>query len=291
MTVFTPPAYLQDGARTVVEMKAAFEQNLAATKEILGALPSQTITISGTSVTPAAGTGAFLTIATGGAATANLTNVVPTNVHDGAVIVLRNANSGQYVVVKHAAGGSGQINLSNGQDLTLTDWTTLTLILSGTTWQELQRWYPGQAASAKRAFYGDVGTGHNVFAGRQDFNWGAANLTSAGTITIDTTGNGFSVMGFATVYGISNAPVGTIITLVFWNGSLLVHGSNFNLGGYNLQAPPGIPLQFISIGTASWYLISGGGVGGGGAIVRAGDYQQVVNTTGETTLWAATIPN
>src|SRR5262245_22571687 len=99
MTSFTSPNYLQDAARTVAQMKVALEQNLAATTELLGGLPIQSITISGSSITPAAGSAAFLSIATpGGAATANLNTCVPTNIKNGSWIAMRAATSGQVVV-------------------------------------------------------------------------------------------------------------------------------------------------------------------------------------------------
>ena len=51
MTNFTAPNYLQDAAHPVAEQKLAFEQNLAATKELLGGLPVTGITMTGTSRT------------------------------------------------------------------------------------------------------------------------------------------------------------------------------------------------------------------------------------------------
>jgi hypothetical protein len=253
MTDFTAANYLQDAARTVAQQKTAFEQNLAATKELLGGLPIQSITISGTSITPAAGSAAFLSVATpGGAATANLATCVPTNIKNGAWVAMRAANAGQTVVVKHAVGGSGQFSLVGSADLSLADPSiVLLLALSGTTWTEVGRFYGNQLAAA-HTFYQTAGLGQNRFTGRQEFNAGAS-LTAASTLTLGTDGNYFQVVGTTPILGISMAPAGTRITLRFTSsGCLLTHGAGLVLAYGNHLSRAGDVLEFVSEGSGNW---------------------------------------
>jgi hypothetical protein len=253
MTQWTADNYLQDAARSVAQMKTAMEQNLGATVEMLGALPIQSLTISGASVTPLAETSAFLSLATpGGAASANLTNVVPTNIKPGAWIALRAANAGQTVVVKHASGGAGQFSLVGNADLSLADPTMILLLaLSGTTWIEVGRFY-GAQLSAAHAFYQTAGLGQNRFTGRQEFNRGAA-LTAAATLALGTDGNYFQVVGTTPILGISAAPAGTRVTLNFSSaGCLLVHGAGLVLAYGNHLTRAGDVLEFVSEGSGTW---------------------------------------
>jgi len=290
MTTFTAANYLQDGARTVAEMKTAFEQNLAATKEVLGAGPEVTLTISGTSLTPAAGVTPWINVATpGGAASANLTNIVPTNMKDGAWVALKIANAGQLVVLKQAAGGSGQLNMVNAADLTLAD-LSMTAIFrqAGGQWWEITRSYGTQGA-AFRTFYGTAGLGQNRFSGRQGWCAGAA-LTAASTLALGTDGNYFSVNGSATINGIAAAPQGTVMTLLFTGSPVLVHSSVLQLGGFNIQAQPNMLLDFISDGGGVWHLKGGGGSGGVTVFARSATLTTVSNTTAETGLYGVTVP-
>src|SRR5262245_51584924 len=251
MTNFVAANYLQDGARTVAEQKLAFEQNLAAAKEMLGGLPLTTVTISGTSITPAAGVAPFLSVATpGGAATANLTNCVPTSMKDGTWLALRMANAGQVVVVKHAAGGSGQFALAGGADLSLIDPTMILLAsLSGTTWTEVGRFY-GNQTDAGRTFYQVAGLGRNTFTGRQEWDMGAA-LVAAATLTLGLDGNSFHVTGTTTITAISAAPIGTRIQLVFDGELTILHNAATLIlkDGQNITTRAGDVLEFLSEGS------------------------------------------
>jgi hypothetical protein len=290
MTVWTAPNYLQDGARTVAEMKTAVEQNLAATKELLGGLPVTSITMSGTSITPAAGVSPFLSVATpGGAATANLTNCVPTNMKDGTWLALRMANAGQVVVVKHAAGGAGQFALAGTADLSLTDPSVILLAaLSGTTWTEIGRFY-GAQRTAFQSFYQTATLGQNRFTGRQEFNVGTT-VTAAATLPIDATGNFFNVLGDTTITGMPLAPAGTVVTLYFNGSPVLVHSASFYLGGYNIQAKPGMMLEFVATPGGAGWLLKTGGLGGTAVLDRAVTSLNVVNSNVAVPIYDAIIP-
>jgi hypothetical protein len=133
---------MNDNARTEGEMKTAFEDFLAATKQIPGAgIAAQALTISAGTATPAGGAGGILSIDTEAAAASDdLTNLAQTNCPDGSIVWVHSANNSRDVAVKHSAGGAGQISLRSGADLVL-DTTTVWLCLrrNGTVWEELTR--------------------------------------------------------------------------------------------------------------------------------------------------------
>lgn len=115
--------YISNAARTEGENKTAFEDQLKGVKQIPGAgIADQALTIATGSVTPALGSSNILVIDTeASAATDDLTNIVLTNIDDGAMVFVRNANAARVVVAKHSAGGSGQLSLSTGGDFVLAD--------------------------------------------------------------------------------------------------------------------------------------------------------------------------
>ena len=288
MTDFTAINYLQNASRSVAEMKLAMEQNLAAAKEAIGGGPVQNLTVSGTSITPAASGSEVYNVSSGGPATINLTNIITTNVSDGSVVYVRMANPAQVIVVKHAAGGAGQILLTNSQDLSLAaQEQILVLVLISGTWTELGRWYGSSTAAAARTFYNAASLGANIFTGRQDLSRGA-NLTAASTLAIGTDGNYFSVFGTASIFAISTAPAGTVITLRFIDGPLLVQGAALQIGGANLQTAPGQTLDFVSDGGGAWRLKSAPG----GVQVLTRDVSQIgiVGSAAETNLYGVVIP-
>lgn len=135
-------SYLSNAARTEGEMKTALEDQLKGIKQIPGAgVTEQALTISGGSITPASGASGILIVDTeAAAATDDLTNIVQTNIDDNSLLILRNANAARSVVVKHNAGGTGQMSLAYGGDLTLSN-TLQFLILkrSGTLFIEIDR--------------------------------------------------------------------------------------------------------------------------------------------------------
>lgn len=133
--------YLTDNARTEGEFKAGLEAMLAATKQIPGAgVADLAVTIAAGSITPA-GSGGVLVVETESlAASDDLANIIQTNYPDGSLLLLRNNNAARFVVVKHAATGSGQIFLDRNVDYVLDDTKKYLLIQRrGTDWYEVLR--------------------------------------------------------------------------------------------------------------------------------------------------------
>lgn len=135
--------YLSNAARTEGEQKVAFEDLNKGIKQVPGAgIADQALTIASGSVTPASGLSAVLVIDTeASGATDDLTNLVLTNIDDGAMVWVRNANAARVVVAKHSAGGSGQLSLSTGGDFVLADPDRHWLLLkrNGTLFLEVAR--------------------------------------------------------------------------------------------------------------------------------------------------------
>lgn len=139
MATFPAAGYLNNAGRTEGEMKAAFEDQLQATKQIPGAgVAEATLTISGGIVTPTLGVHTIDT--EGAAATDNLTNILQTNLPDGSLLLIRCANNARTVVIANAAGGAGQIVTAGFLNLALRS-TRQWLLLkrSGTSWEEVTR--------------------------------------------------------------------------------------------------------------------------------------------------------
>ncbi len=125
---------------------------------IVGGAESSELTINSGMVTP---TRAVHSVDTElDAATDDLANIVPTSL-SGRFLIIRPENASRDVVVKHAAGGDGQVNLADAADFTMADTTTwLMLERRGTSpssaWYEVARHY-GNAKAAARTHLG-VGT-------------------------------------------------------------------------------------------------------------------------------------
>jgi hypothetical protein len=289
MTSFTAANYLNNAARTEAEMKVAFEDNLAATKQLLGGAAVTTLTIASDIITPTAAV--HLVETQGAAATDDLSTITPTNLPDGSFLMLGLANSTHNVVLKHNVGGTGKLSLSAGVDFTLDLATSFILFQRiGTVWEERNRYF-GTDAAAFRSFYGTAGLGQNRFTGRQEWNW-ATTIAAAATLPITTEGNTFYVTGSTTIVAIATAPMGTWIRLVFINSPILVHQDPALIlaGGQNLQAEPGLVLDFISMGSGTWRMVTGGGGLESRVLARSTANAVLSNTTTETALYAFTIP-
>ena len=156
---FPALSYLSNAARTEGEMKTALEDQLKGIKQIPGAgIAEQALTIATGSITPASGASGILLIDTeAAAATDDLTNMSVTNFDDGSLILLHSASSARVIVVKNAAGGSGQFTLKSSGDFTLGDTARHWLLVkrSGTTWAEVARYPSADFAPvlAKSALY------------------------------------------------------------------------------------------------------------------------------------------
>lgn len=138
MTVLPAAGYLEDTARDIPQMKQGFEDVVAAIKELMGGAAETELTINSGSVTP---TGAIHNIDTeSDAGTDDLANIAITNHPEGRVIGIRPNNASRAVVVKHAAGGDGQVYLNAAAELTMSS-TSIMLFLQrrGTAWYEVWR--------------------------------------------------------------------------------------------------------------------------------------------------------
>lgn len=138
---------------TVGQQKVNLADILATAKQALGGTAVQALTIAAGLVTPASGTSGFLRIDTQAAdPTDDLTQIAVTNLPEGSVLVIQAANDARTVVVKHGAGGSGQLLLATGADFSLDDNDkALSLVRVGTSWEEWDRSY-GADVAALRAF-------------------------------------------------------------------------------------------------------------------------------------------
>lgn len=204
MTALPTGAYVTNTARTVAEIKQAMSDIIGVIAELLGGSAESTLTIATGAVTPTLGLHTIDTETQ--AATDDLTTINTTNVPDGRLLMIRCADNTRNVVVKHNAGGAGQIALADAADYTLDD-TTQWLLLkrTGTNWQEVGRFY-GNNKTAFRAYLGLViGTdvqAYDVDTAKLDLNqtWAKAQraattaLTDGATINLDfSLTNDFSV--------------------------------------------------------------------------------------------------
>ena len=142
MSTLPAAGYLSNAARTEGEAKVALEDLVASIKQLPGAgVAETTLTIASGSITPpSGGPGIFKVDTEAAAATDDLTNIVQSNIPDGSVIYIRIANSARVSVIKHNAGGAGQITLRSAADTTLSSvaqW--MAIKRTGSLWEELWR--------------------------------------------------------------------------------------------------------------------------------------------------------
>jgi hypothetical protein len=152
MTTLPASGYLSDANRTVGEQKQALEDLRNVIAELPGGAAESTLTIASGSVTPTGGVHAIDT--EGAASIDDLTNIDFTNVPDGRLLLIHAADAARTVNVKHQAGGTGQVKLTDAADFPLDDvdkW--LLLKRSGTLAEEVLRSYGADKAAA-RAFFG-----------------------------------------------------------------------------------------------------------------------------------------
>jgi hypothetical protein len=182
--------------------KAKFEAFLAATKELLGAAAETELTLATGSVVPTAGIHSIDTEVD--AATDDLTNITQTNHPDGRLLLIHAVNDARTVVVKHAAGGTGQVFLADDADFSL-DQSDKWLLLkrTGTTWEEIFRSY-GSDLAASRMSLGLPGTGSNV--SKKIVNATRDMTAASGTQTIP--GAGGTPVGVRVIYGKIGTTIG-----------------------------------------------------------------------------------
>jgi hypothetical protein len=292
MTTFPAAGYISDAARTQAQQKDAFEEFLAATRQLPGAIEPSTLVISSGTITPARGIHVVDTEAA--AASDDLTTVAQTNLPDGSLLLLRSASDARVVVVKHGAGGTGQVSIGDAADLSLVH-TTMWLLLrrNGTSWEEVLRSYGSQAALFRTRYsLPNISVAPNAFTKRQEFAKGAS-LASAGTLNLGSDGNFFHVTGSTNISAIAasgpSAQAGTMVTLMFEGSLTMVHGSSLVLqDGANLAVTAGHMVNLVHDGSGVWREIGGrsGGVSIGDAVATDG---LVENTATEGTLYTGTV--
>lgn len=138
MPNFPLESELLNSAYTKSQMQAVFANWLASCKQLPGAAARQVHAINGGVIAPSA---ALVAIDTeGGSATDDLTNIDYTNMPDGSVLVLYQANASRTVTIKNRAGGNGQIALAGSADRVLSGQTgidAIVLFRIGSVWHEL----------------------------------------------------------------------------------------------------------------------------------------------------------
>lgn len=251
MTTFPTAGYVSNSARTEAEMKAVFDDWLAATKQLAGGAAQTQLTIASGTATP---TGYVHSIETEGAAAADdLANIAQTNLPDGSFLLITMANGAHIVTVKHAAGGAGQISLVNAADFVMAASEWLMLERAGALWIEITRFFGTQAA-AHRTFYAVAGFGANSFTARQDWAKGG-DVASAGTLSPGNGGNYFHVTGTTTITAIASMQAGTRILLEFDSAGLQLTYNATSLilsGARDYITRAGDVMEFVSEGSGNW---------------------------------------
>lgn len=154
MTVLPASGYLSSNERTQQQMKDALEDQRDFIAEGVGGAAVSALTIASGTITP---TGARHTVDTESAAsTDDLANIAVDNLSDGRWLVLEAADASRLVVVKHLAGGSGEVETIAGHDILLQHRSRLILERSGTQWRQvMETQLPGGATGTYSDFAGD----------------------------------------------------------------------------------------------------------------------------------------
>lgn len=238
MTDAPASGYLSDSARTTAQMKQALEDFLAFLRQQPGAsgAAEPTYTLSSDAIT--ALVGIFSVDTESAASTDNLANIVQTNLPEPAIVYLRAANASHVVTVKHSAGGGGQISLRNGVDFVLrTTSTWLVLKRTGTTWQEIGRFYNGQP----------VNDGAEV------------DVASATTTSIGTqTSSKVRITGTTTITGLGTADSGVTIDGRFAGILTLTHNGTSLIcpTAANITTAAGDSFRAESLGSGNWKILN-----------------------------------
>lgn len=223
MTALPVADYFKDPSRLNSQAKAAQDDILAVIRELLGGEAESTLTILTGSITPTRATHSVDT--EGGAGTDDLTNIDYTNHPAGRILLIRTTNTARDITVKHAAGGVGEIILSDGSDFTMTDITQYLLLQRrGTQWVEIIRWYATDVAAWQTFFgLGDCATQDADAFSLQLTMDGvpinenlATNIASATNIDIGPVdGNFIQITGSTTIEALGSASAGARRVLRF----------------------------------------------------------------------------
>ncbi len=240
MATIPAAGHISNAARTQSEVQSDLEDIVASLRQVPGAAQAEVYVViaSGTATLPGS-SGIALIDTEGLSATDDLANLATTNYPDGSCIVIRNAQLGRVVTVKHLAGGAGQINLDRSVDYVMDDEQKYVLLQRrGTDWYEIfrgpVRWTSFTVAKTA-----------NYTVAREDLG---KVLACSGTFTVTLTaaaslGNGF-------VIGIKNT--GSGIVTIDPNGSELIDGVT------TLVVNPGWAYMVVCDGVA-WRTISTAG--------------------------------
>ena len=121
-TVLPAAGYFSQAGRTNGEAKTAQDDLLNYMGNLPGGAAPQELTIASGDVIPPDRHGGHLLVDTeGDAATDDLEHILTTHLHVGAWVFVRAADNARTVVVKHAAGGDGTLQLVGADDFTLDD--------------------------------------------------------------------------------------------------------------------------------------------------------------------------
>lgn len=233
MATIPSAGYISNAARTQGEVKQALEDTIASLRQVPGSGQVElTATISSGSFTPAGSGGVIVVDTEAASATDDLTNVATTNYPDGSCILLRNANSARFVVLKNAAGGGGQLNLDRSSSYTLDDTKKWVLLQRRSAdWYEIMR---GPARMVSPA----VAKSATFTVGLEDIG---KTFLCTGTFTanlpaVANAGNGFFVIiknvstGAITIDGNSSETIDgftTIVVPALWSYTIVTDGSSW----------------------------------------------------------------
>ena len=256
MTTFPAAGYIGGDTRTEAEVEQAFEDWLAATRQLVGAQAISTLTIASGAVTPTRGTHAVDTEAL--AASDDLDTISTANLPDGSWLLIFSADNARNVVVRHNQGGAGKILLADGANLTLDD-TSQWLLLrrSGIDWVEVDRGYGNQKV-LWRAFLGAAGLADaNVYTRTQTWRDGGDVATTGSALGLPD-GQAFNLTGTANVPGFASKGVGTIIIVRHAAAHTLVHHATDFIckGAASVVCAAGDHSAWHEYATGQWRMIS-----------------------------------
>ncbi len=138
MATLPAAGYISNNARSEGEIKVTLEDIRNFIAQQPGGSGETTLTISAGSITPTQF--AHQVDTEGSGSTDDLTHIAQTNLPNGSLLLIRNVAAGRTVVVKHQAGGTGQIVLKDAADFSLLDPADYLLLKrQSTQWEELQR--------------------------------------------------------------------------------------------------------------------------------------------------------
>lgn len=142
------------GTPTNAQFQGYIEDLRDVVSNQIGGAGRTELTIASGAVTPPARDhgGVFRIDTEGNAASDTLDTITQTNTPDGTVIILQAEDAARVVTLNHAAGGSGQILLTDSTDFvfaSLSAWVMLQR--RSTDWVELMRWVPPEDLTALTA--------------------------------------------------------------------------------------------------------------------------------------------